>query len=58
MPCSWASRPADADGIIQVSTGGAEFLSGLGVKDMAKGAIALADYVRYMAGILRHQRGP
>ena len=42
-------KEADSDGIIQVSTGGAEFLSGLGVKDMAKGAIALADYVHYMA---------
>ena len=42
-------KTANADGIIQVSTGGAEFMSGLGVKNMAKGAIALADYVRYMA---------
>ena len=42
-------KTANADGIIQVSTGGAEFMSGLGVKDMAKGAIALADYVHYMA---------
>jgi len=42
-------KTAGADGIIQVSTGGAEFISGLGVKDMAKGAIALADYVHYMA---------
>lgn len=42
-------KTAGADGIIQVSTGGAEFLSGLGVKDMAKGAIALANYVHYMA---------
>jgi fructose-bisphosphate aldolase class II len=42
-------KTANSDGIIQVSTGGAEFLSGLGVKNMAKGAIALADYVRYMA---------
>ena len=42
-------KTAKADGIIQVSTGGAEFMSGLGVKSMAKGAIALADYVRYMA---------
>jgi fructose-bisphosphate aldolase, class II len=42
-------KTANADGIIQVSTGGAEFLSGLGVKNMAKGAIALADYVRYIA---------
>jgi fructose-bisphosphate aldolase class II len=42
-------KNANSDGIIQVSTGGAEFFSGLGVKSMAKGAIALADYVRYMA---------
>ena len=42
-------KTAGADGIIQVSTGGAEFISGLGVKSMAKGAIALADYVHYMA---------
>jgi len=32
-----------------VSTGGAEFMSGLGVKSMAKGAIALAEFVRHMA---------
>ena len=42
-------KTAGSDGIVQISTGGAEFMSGLGVKDMAKGAIALADYVRYMA---------
>ncbi|MDP2874820.1 MAG: class II fructose-bisphosphate aldolase [Holophaga sp.] len=42
-------KTANSDGIIQVSTGGAEFLSGLGVKSMAAGGIALADYVRYMA---------
>ncbi len=42
-------KTAGADGIIQVSTGGAEFLSGLGVKSMAKGAIALAQYTHYMA---------
>ncbi|BDU76469.1 fructose-bisphosphate aldolase [Mesoterricola sediminis] len=42
-------KTAKADGIIQVSTGGAEFMSGLGVKEMAKGAIALAQYVHYMA---------
>jgi fructose-bisphosphate aldolase class II len=42
-------KTANADGIVQISTGGAEFMSGLGVKDMAKGAIALADYVHYMA---------
>ena len=42
-------KTAKADGIIQISTGGAEFMSGLGVKNMAQGAIALADYVRFMA---------
>ncbi|MBK9796234.1 MAG: class II fructose-bisphosphate aldolase [Holophagaceae bacterium] len=42
-------KTAKADGIVQISTGGAEFLSGLGVKSMAQGAIALADYVRFMA---------
>jgi fructose-bisphosphate aldolase, class II len=30
---------AESDGIVQVSTGGAEYLSGSGVKDMATGAI-------------------
>lgn len=42
-------KTANSDGIIQVSTGGAEFFSGQGVKNMALGAIALADYVRYIA---------
>jgi fructose-bisphosphate aldolase, class II len=42
-------KTAKADGIIQISTGGAEFMSGLGVKSMAQGAIALADYVRFIA---------
>lgn len=40
---------AKSDGIIQISTGGAEFLSGLGVKSMAQGAIALAQYIHTMA---------
>jgi len=40
---------AHSDGIIQISTGGAEFASGLGVKNMAKGAIALAEYAHRMA---------
>ena len=35
---------AESDGIIQISTGGAEFASGLGVKDMAAGAHALAEF--------------
>jgi fructose-bisphosphate aldolase class II len=42
-------KNAKADGIIQVSTGGAEFMSGLGVKNMAQGAMALANYVHQMA---------
>jgi fructose-bisphosphate aldolase class II len=39
---------ADADGIVQVSTGGAEFWSGGAVKDMALGARALAEYARVL----------
>ena len=42
-------KQANADGIVQISTGGAEFFSGLGVKNMAKGAIAMAEYVHLMA---------
>lgn len=40
---------AESDGIIQVSTGGAEFLSGLAVKDMPTGAIALAEFAHVVA---------
>ena len=40
---------AESDGIIQVSTGGAEFLSGTTVKDMVTGAVALAEYARVVA---------
>ncbi len=40
---------AKCDGIIQVSTGGGEFGSGLGVKDMAFGAIALAEFTHRVA---------
>lgn len=40
---------AESDGIIQVSTGGAEFLSGQKVKDMVTGATALAEYARVVA---------
>src|SRR5215475_13602841 len=40
---------AESDGIIQVSTGGAEYLSGSTVKDMAAGAIALAGFARMLA---------
>lgn len=38
-----------SDGIIQVSTGGGEFASGTYVKDMALGAISLANHVHLMA---------
>jgi fructose-bisphosphate aldolase class II len=40
---------AESDGIVQVSTGGAEFLSGSTVKDMVIGASALAEYARVVA---------
>src|SRR6204780_169516 len=35
---------AESDGIVQVSTGGAEYLSGQSVKDMVIGASALAEF--------------
>ncbi len=38
-----------SDGIIQVSTGGGQFASGLAVKDMATGAIVLAEAVIRLA---------
>jgi fructose-bisphosphate aldolase, class II len=40
---------AESDGIVQVSTGGAEFLSGTSVKDMVVGATALAEYAAVVA---------
>ena len=40
---------AGSDGIIQFSTGGAEFGSGLGVKDMVTGAAALAEFAHVVA---------
>lgn len=40
---------AKSDGIIQVSTGGGEFASGLDIKDMALGAITLAQHIHLMA---------
>jgi fructose-bisphosphate aldolase class II len=40
---------AGSDGIIQFSTGGAEFGSGLGVKDMVVGAVALAEFAYVIA---------
>ena len=40
---------AGSDGIVQVSTGGAEYLSGPTVKDMVLGAQALAEYAHHVA---------
>jgi fructose-bisphosphate aldolase, class II len=40
---------AESDGIVQVSTGGAEYLSGSTVKDMVVGAQALAEYAHHVA---------
>ena len=40
---------AGSDGIIQVSTGGAEYLSGPTVKDMVTGSVAFAAFAREVA---------
>ncbi|QMW66047.1 class II fructose-bisphosphate aldolase [Mumia sp. ZJ1417] len=40
---------AESDGIIQVSTGGAEYLSGPTVKDMVTGSLAFAAYAHEVA---------
>src|SRR3954464_9282096 len=40
---------AESDGIVQVSTGGAEFLAGTTIKDMVTGAVAFAAYARVVA---------
>src|SRR3954447_329728 len=40
---------AGSDGIIQVSTGGAEYLSGPSVKSMVAGSVALASYATEVA---------
>lgn len=40
---------AESDGIIQVSTGGAEYLSGPTVKDMVSGSLAFAQYAQEVA---------
>jgi fructose-bisphosphate aldolase class II len=42
---------AGSDGIIQVSTGGAEFASGTGVKDMVTGAVGLAEFAHVVAAM-------
>ena len=40
---------AGSDGIVQVSTGGAEYLSGATIKDMVLGAQALAEFAHHVA---------
>jgi fructose-bisphosphate aldolase class II len=40
---------AESDGIVQVSTGGAEYLSGSTVKDMVSGSVALASFAYEVA---------
>jgi fructose-bisphosphate aldolase class II len=40
---------AESDGIVQVSTGGAEFASGTKIKDMVTGAAALAEFAHVVA---------
>jgi fructose-bisphosphate aldolase class II len=40
---------AESDGILQVSTGGAEFLSGTSLKDMTTGSVALAEFAHVVA---------
>ena len=40
---------AGSDGIVQISTGGAAFLSGQRLKDMVTGAVALAEFAFVVA---------
>ena len=40
---------AESDGIVQVSTGGAEYLSGPTVKDMVTGSVAFAAFAQEVA---------
>ncbi len=40
---------AQSDGIVQISTGGAEYASGQTVKNMVTGAVALAEYAHHVA---------
>ena len=40
---------AESDGIVQISTGGAEFLGGQYSKDMVTGAVALAEFAHIVA---------
>ncbi len=43
---------AGSDGIVQISTGGAEYLSGQRTRDMVTGAVALAEYAHVVAADL------
>ena len=47
--CLKAFADKKSDGIIQVSTGGGQFASGLTVNDSAEGAAAIAEFVHRMA---------
>lgn len=47
--CLEAFAECKSDGIIQVSTGGGEFVSGQSVKDAALGAISLAHHIHMVA---------
>ena len=47
-----------SDGIIQVSTGGAAFASGSDVKDMALGAISIAEHVHRHSYFRQDLSGP
>jgi hypothetical protein len=53
-----AFAESKSDGIIQVSTGGGEFASGTSVKDMALGAIVLAEAVHIAGGKVQRPRRP
>ena len=44
-----AFAEAESDGIVQLSTGGSEFASGLGVKDMVVGSVAMAEFAHVVA---------
>ena len=47
--CLEAFAETKSDGIIQVSTGGGEFASGIAVKDAALGAISIANHIHLVA---------
>ncbi len=47
--CLEAFAETGSDGIIQVSTGGGQFASGMALKDMVIGAISIAQHVHLVA---------